>query len=632
MTHPLSALSAEEIERAVNIFKKDNRTDDNSKFSYINLLEPSKEFVTNYKPGDAFDRVLKIVGIDSQCLGFETKINLTQQKVEDHEHLTLSAQPTYNETEILSAIMLVLENKDYVDALKKREIYDLNLVQIDPWPGGGLVNKRIKPGHRALKAISFLKENPDDNAYARPITGLIAHVDLTEMKVVEIEDQGITKIPKAGARYDEGSQEFLRAKPKEINITQPDGIGFEVQDNFISWEGWNLRVSIDPISGLVLHNVSCLDRPILYKAAMSDMVVPYGSSDPMHSWKAVHDGTEYAFGSLANSLKLGCDCLGEIFYIDSNQLASDGTVKTIENAICLHEEDFGIQWKHSHIFGEGFSEARRSRRLVISSFSTVGNYDYGVFWYLYLDGTIQLEMKLTGIVGVSAFNEKVHNDTQDMKLTEEIVSPIHQHLFNVRLDWFLDGGENQLFETNVESISNDFENSTELQFKAISKHLKNESEAKRNIEPSSSRTWKVVNKKVKNKIGNPTSYKILLGNSPTLMSGPNSIVGKRASFAQYNLWATPYLVEEMYASGTHTVMHNGEGGLAELTSKNRDISECDLVTWLTFGVTHIPRPEDWPVMPVEYCGFHLIPTGFFDKNPTINLPSDCNSNSKSNKK
>ena len=205
---------------------------------------------------------------------------------------------------------------------------------------------------------------------------------------------------------------------------------------------------------------------------MSEMVVPYGSSDPMHSWKAVHDGTEYAFGSLANSLKLGCDCLGEIFYIDSNQLNSDGTVKIIENAICLHEEDFGIQWKHSNTFGEGFSEARRSRRLVISSFSTVGNYDYGVFWYLYLDGTVQLEMKLTGIVGVSAFNEKVHNDAQDMRLTEEIVSPIHQHLFNVRLDWFLDGGENQLFEINVKPVSNDFENSSELQFQAISKHLK----------------------------------------------------------------------------------------------------------------------------------------------------------------
>ena len=128
MTHPLSALSAEEIEKAVNIFKKDNRTDDNSKFSYINLLEPSKEFIANYKPGDVFDRVLKIVGIDSQCLGFETKINLTQQKVEKFEQLTPSAQPTYNENEIFSAIMLVLENKDYIEALKKRDIKNLDLI------------------------------------------------------------------------------------------------------------------------------------------------------------------------------------------------------------------------------------------------------------------------------------------------------------------------------------------------------------------------------------------------------------------------------------------------------------------------------------------------------------------------
>ena len=44
------------------------------------------------------------------------------------------------------------------------------------------------------------------------------------------------------------------------------------------------------------------------------------------------------------------------------------------------------------------------------------------------------------------------------------------------------------------------------------------------------------------------------------------------------------------------------------------------MAWYTFGVTHFPRPEDWPVMPVEYCGFQLIPVGFFDANPALDIP------------
>lgn len=116
-----------------------------------------------------------------------------------------------------------------------------------------------------------------------------------------------------------------------------------------------------------------------------------------------------------------------------------------------------------------------------------------------------------------------------------------------------------------------------------------------------------------------------------MLSSPESPPGIRASFAKHNIWATPFQAEERFGGGRHTVMHSGEGGLDDMTSKDRSISECDLVTWHTFGVTHLPRPEDWPVMPVEYCGFHLIPVGFFDQNPTINLPPSCSSKSKSNK-
>ena len=626
--HPLRTLSASEICDAVSILKKSNKEHENSSFSYIYLEEPEKKLL---KENTNLERFVKIVGVDQKSNGFEAEINLSKKELLKEEKISNKAGPTYTLAEIFKAIELTMGDKNYQKALEKRGIKDLSLIQIDPWPGGGFVNKNIKNGNRALKAISFLKDSEKDNAYARPIQGLIAHIDLTENRVVEIEDHGVVKVPEAHARYDKDGQESLRENPKEIVITQPEGVGFSVEDNLISWEDWQLRASIDPIEGLALHQVSLNERPIFYRAGLSDMVVPYGSSDPLHWWKAVHDGTEYGFGTMTNSLTLGCDCLGEIHYLDAHKLAFDGSVETIENAICIHEEDYGVQWKHNDSTQMGYNEVRRSRRLVVSSFATIGNYDYGIFWYLYLDGTIQLEIKLTGVVGISAYHEDIHKSGQDFKISPELASPIHQHLFNVRIDWDLDDGDNQLFETNVEPLPINNVNPEGTQFQAISSHLTKESEAQRNIAPEKSRTWKIVNPNKLNKVGSPTSYKILYGNTPTLLSNPDSPPGKRAAIAKHNTCATPYQNEERSGGGRHTVMHSGEGGLEEITAKDRNISECDLVTWLSFGVTHIPRPEDWPVMPVEYCGVHLIPVGFFDQNPTINLPPSCSSKSKSNK-
>ena len=317
--------------------------------------------------------------------------------------------------------------------------------------------------------------------------------------------------------------------------------------------------------------------------------------------------------------------------MDANMLMFDGSVNTIESAICIHEEDYGIQWKHMDMNMLGANEVRRSRRLVISSIATIGNYDYGLFWYLYLDGTVQCEVKLTGIVGISAYDEKVHRKDQDFRISDELVAPIHQHLFCVRMDWDLESGDNQLYETNVEALPVSEDNPHGMQLSAVAKHLKTESEAKRNVSNASSRTWKIINAKKTNSFSLPSGNKLLPGNTPALIAHPDSPPGKRASFAKHNLRATPIDKGEQAAAGEYSVMHSGQGGLDELTASNRDISECDLVTWHTFGVTHTPRPEDWPVMPVEYCGFHLIPVGFFEKNPTINLPPSCNSNSKSNK-
>ena len=632
MNHPLDQITADEINTAVELCRSSASVMDDALFVNISLVEPDKEFVRNFKEGDDCPRNLKIRGIDSQPDGgFVAILDVVAKKIAKVDRVPNEAQVSYSMAEVFAAQELTKADERYQEALKKRDITDLDLVQIDPWPAGGIVHESIEPGHRALKTISFLREDETDNAYAKPITGVISHIDLTLQKVTHVEDHGVVPMPKAHARYDADSQPELRNQPKKIDITQPDGPGFEVKGNLISWEGWQVRVSVNPDEGPVLHQLSLDGRSILHRVALSDMVVPYGTADPMHSWKAVHDGTEYGFGTLVNSLTLGCDCLGEIYYMDANMLMFDGSVNTIESAICIHEEDYGIQWKHMDMNMLGANEVRRSRRLVISSIATIGNYDYGLFWYLYLDGTVQCEVKLTGIVGISAYDEKLHRKDQDFRISDELVAPIHQHLFCVRMDWDLESGDNQLYETNVEALPISEDNPHGMQLSAVAKHLKTESEAKRNVSNASSRTWKIINANKTNSFGLPSGYKLLPGNTPALLAHPDSPPGKRASFAKHNLWATPFDKGEQAAGGEYSVMHSGEGGLDELTASNRDISECDLVTWHTFGVTHTPRPEDWPVMPVEYCGFHLIPVGFFEKNPTINLPPSCNSNSKSNK-
>ena len=632
MNHPLDQITADEINTAVELCRSSESVMDDALFVNISLVEPDKEFVRNFKEGDDCPRNLKIRGIDSQPDGgFVAILDVVAKKIAKVDRVPNEAQVSYSMAEVFAAQELTKADERYQEALKKRDITDLDLVQIDPWPAGGIVHESIEPGHRALKTISFLREDETDNAYAKPITGVISHIDLTLQKVTHVEDHGVVPMPKAHARYDADSQAELRNQPKKIDITQPDGPGFEVKGNLISWEGWQVRVTVNPDEGPVLHQLSLDGRSILHRVALSDMVVPYGTADPMHSWKAVHDGTEYGFGTLVTSLTLGCDCLGEIHYMDANMLMFDGSVNTIESAICIHEEDYGIQWKHMDMNMLGANEVRRSRRLVISSIATIGNYDYGLFWYLYLDGTVQCEVKLTGIVGISAYDEKLHRKDQDFRISDELVAPIHQHLFCVRMDWDLESGDNQLYETNVEALPVSEDNPHGMQLSAVAKHLKTESEAKRNVSNASSRTWKIINANKTNSFGLPSGYKLLPGNTPALLAHPDSPPGKRASFAKHNLWATPFDKEEQAAAGEYSVMHSGQGGLDELTASNRDISECDLVTWHTFGVTHTPRPEDWPVMPVEYCGFHLIPVGFFEKNPTINLPPSCNSNSKSNK-
>src|SRR5262249_26502850 len=126
---------------------------------------------------------------------------------------------------------------------------------------------------------------------------------------------------------------------------------------------------------------------------------------------------------------------------------SQGRPLTIGNAICIHEEDYGILWKHLD-WRTGYSEVRRSRRLVVSFIATVGNYEYGFYWYFYQDGTIQLGVKLTGIVSNGAVRPGEKPPWGEL-VAPQVYAPIHQHFFNARLDMMVDGPANSVYEVDT---------------------------------------------------------------------------------------------------------------------------------------------------------------------------------------
>jgi primary-amine oxidase len=500
---------------------------------------------------------------------------------------------------------------------------------IDPWAAGyDLEDPR---GRRLIRPLTFVRSREDDNGYARPVEGLIVLVDLDLMEVIDVRDHGVVPLPEKAGNYtpelafDEDNRPGftrLRDDVRPIEITQPEGPSFTVDGHAVSWQKWRLRVGYSPREGLVLHQVGYEDkgrlRPVVYRASLSEMYIPYADPAPTHRIKNVFDEGEYGVGLLLNPLQLGCDCLGEIHYFDAVANDQDGQPITIPNAICMHEEDYGVAWKHTDFRTEKM-EVRRSRRLVVSCFATVGNYEYGFFWYLYTDGGIQFEVKLTGVISTGAVPPGEEPRFGNL-VAPGLYGPHHQHFFNVRLDMQVDGERNSVYEVDSVPLPPGADNPYGNAWVTQKTLLGRESEAQRLIDPFAARVWYVVNPSSVNELGQPAGYKLMPGDNVLPLQQEGSQAFSRAQFAYKHLWVTAYDPHEMFAAGDYPNQCENAGGLPEFVKSDRPLEDQDVVVWYSFGAHHVVRPEDWPVMPVSYIGFHLKPVGFFDGNPALDLP------------
>ena len=610
-SHPLDPLDPEEIERTVAIVRA-HHPGSSLRFVSVALAEPAKDALLTWQPSSTLPRRAEVVVLaPAEETSYAGTVDLDAGAIHSWERLD-GLQPAMVPEEYADIERLMLDHPDFRAALERRGITDLDLVCVDPLPAGAWGDHDYE-GRRMCRALAWIRPYPDGNNYARPIEGIVGLVDLHRAEVLEVVDHGAVPLPPGLGEY-RAHGRAMREDLKPIEITQPEGPSFTVAGQLVEWQKWSFRIGFTAREGLVLHSLAYDRRPILYRASYSEMAVPYGDPSKTRYVHCPFDIGENLVGTLANSLELGCDCLGEIRYFDATVCNGAGDAVEIRNAICMHEEDHGILWKHWD-FRTEHTEVRRSRRLVVSSISTIGNYDYGFFWYLYQDGTIESEVKATGIIATAAVGPG-ETPRYGQVVAEGVNGMIHQHIFNVRLDFDLDGRQNSVYEVHSEPVDSEYGNA----FRAVKTLLRTEDESPELIDALRGRYWLIVNPESRNAIGDPVGYKLVPGENVGPLAEPDGVFARRAGFAFKHVWVTPYAADERYAAGEYPNQRASADGLPTWIAQKRSIDNEDVVVWYTFGLHHLPRPEDWPVMPVHHIGFKLKPFGFFDENPALDVP------------
>ncbi|KAG0494981.1 hypothetical protein HPP92_005975 [Vanilla planifolia] len=642
-SHPLDPLSAAEISVAVATVRAAGATPevrDSMRFVEVVLLEPEKgvvaladayffppfqpSLIPRTKGGPVIP--IKLPPRRARLVVYNKKSNETSIWIVELTEVHAATRGGHHRGKVISSVVVpdvqppmdameyaeceatVKEFLPFMEAMRKRGIDDMDLVMVDAWCVG-YYSETDAPSRRLAKPLIFCRTESDcpmENGYARPVEGIHIVVDIQHMVVIEFEDRKLVPLPPADPlrNYTPGETRggIDRSDVKPLHILQPEGPSFRVNGCFVEWQKWNFRVGFTP------------------------------REDPNepHYRKNAFDAGEDGLGKNAHSLKRGCDCLGYIKYFDAHFTNYTGGVETIENCVCLHEEDHGILWKHQD-WRTGLAEVRRSRRLSVSFICTVANYEYGFFWHFYQDGKIEAEVKLTGVLSLGALlpgESRKYGTT----IAPGLYAPVHQHFFVARMDMAVDCKPNEAFnqvvEVNVKVEEPGKTNIHNNAFYAEETVLRTELQAMRDCNPLSARHWIIRNTRTVNRTGQFTGYKLMPGSNCLPLAGTEAKFLRRAAFLKHNLWVTQYKNDEMYPGGEFPNQNpRVNEGLATWVKKNRSLEETDIVLWYVFGVTHIPRLEDWPVMPVDRLGFMLLPHGFFNCSPAVDVPPSSSSDS-----
>ena len=630
--HPLDPLSAAEFTRVSAVLAREHEVGPGWRFASIELVEPGRAAIARFETEGVLPerRARAVLLHQAENSTWVAVVSLDTDRVLEWETVP-GVQANFTVDEWEEADAALRKHPEVIAALAKRGIEDLDHVFIDTWTYGDAVIPDRFRGLRLGWADVWVRAGEGANPYAGPVSGLHFVIDVNTMNLLEVEDTVAVDRPEVMGEYvphlvpERIRSASTRPPLKPLDIVQPEGTSVSVDGNLVQWQNWSLRVGFNYREGMTLHEVSYTDagrrRPVANRLSFAEMVVPYRDPSVDHFRRTAFDIGEWGLGFMTTSLELGCDCLGEIRYLDATLHNSAGEPYAIPNAFCVHEEDNAVLWKH--VDHDGGAEVRRMRRLVVSFHVTVANYEYLVYWRFYQDGNIECEVRATGIMVVThlAAGQPHPNGTL---VDERTYAPFHQHFIVARLDLDIDGPANTVFrsETRIEPIDAD----NPLGLALTQQNTAIDTEGHDDFDWATQRAWKVVNETTLNGLGTPVAYKLVPGGAIPSFFHPDAPALQRAQVIGHTVWVTPNDAAERWPCGEFVNQSGIDHGLPEWTQAGRNVRDTDLVLWYTFGIHHITRPEEWPVMPADIVSFWLKPVGFFDRNPSLDVqpsPAHC---------
>ncbi|KAH7627784.1 copper amine oxidase [Sordaria sp. MPI-SDFR-AT-0083] len=670
-SHPLGPLSASEITQSSSLIKTSWPSGTEIHFKIITLLEPAKAQLMPYlvaeragqTPLDIDRRAFVVYSLRGTHNVHEAVVNLTKNTIESNAKLGPFQHANSDGEEIMAVEKALLVDPKVQAEIAKLKLPEGTQIVIDPWIYGsdGIKDESGKfyDDLRVMQCFIYMRDPNNSSeadschyAFPLPISPVIDPVTLEVIRV-DILPTGLDDkvepvkpwLPRPPNEYIPEAQASLRTDLKPLQVVQPEGVSFTVEPfsemgRLIRWQKWDFKVGFNQREGMVLYDVHYDNKPLFYRLSLSDMAIPY--SDPRHPFhrKAAFDLGDAGAGIMANNLKLGCDCLGSIYYISGVLTDGSGSPVNMPNVICVHEQDAGIGWKHTN-YRTNRAVVTRQRELVLQTILTVSNYEYILSFVFNTSADLAYEARATGILSTQPVDLDLSHTPHPYGTIVHpgVLAGYHQHFFSLRIDPMLSTSSAPILSPSTgprNAIA--YEECIPLPFDPSNPSANTHNPhgtgytltttpitttGGYDLSPSTGRVFKILSPSSHNPINNhPAGYKLHIPSMQPILAHPSSFHHKRAEFADHSVYVTKYREGELYAGGKYTNQSRGGTGVRSWADR-KDQLDADTgdepVVWVQFGLQHVPRTEDFPVMPVETSRVVLRPSNFFEKNPALDV-------------